>query len=582
MPFMPTSRQIGKDGMGSAFTRLIDWLHSSISHAWLALVLLVVYLPVHPVSTPDLSGYPWLYLRDGIALQANERPVEVIFAGDVVIESDLVAEREWDNLSVSWLQNADLAVANFEGAILASSGQSELASAVNKSNAMRHLMLSSAAADLASLGFDLVTLANNHSLDGGSQGLQETVDRLQSNGLDTIGVRDNAASSLSSTPGLVLRQVNGLRLAFLAYTTVVPMEAMPANEDAFEPLIYEPDAAGKAVRTASEMAEVVVVFMHWGEEYALRPLPSQKRIAQDLVAAGADLVIGSHPHVPQTTQVISSQIEPGEPAAVQFVAYSLGNFAFEQPFTETSQGLALRVFLDSQGVRAVQALPVNSGSRPGLISAEQLPDWLKRVLPSGERIVFSCDGQSCEVNEEKPAVQSGVFFAGETDLTGDGEVDQIYRRGSQVFVYENGRQVWKSPGEWQVTDLAIGDPNDDGRSEIILSVRKPDTAGIMRSHPFIVGYRQGAYRLMWGGSAVSEPIRELELADVDADGKQELIVLEDARMGKQTVSVWHWHGWGFTLTWRSESGWYQNLGIINGEDSHPDRFQVEKRWAPAE
>ena len=140
MPFTPTSRQIGKDGMGAAFTRLIDWLHSNISHAWLILIPLVVYLPAHPVSTPDLSGYPWLYLRDGIALQANERPVEVIFAGDVVIESDPVAEREWDNLSVSWLQNADLAVANFEGAILASSGQSELASAVNKSNALRHLM----------------------------------------------------------------------------------------------------------------------------------------------------------------------------------------------------------------------------------------------------------------------------------------------------------------------------------------------------------------------------------------------------------------------------------------------------------
>jgi hypothetical protein len=90
----------------------------------------------------------------------------------------------------------------------------------------------------------------------------------------------------------------------------------------------------------------------------------------------------------------------------------------------------------------------------------------------------------------------------------------------------------------------------------------------MRSHPFIVGYRAGAYRVLWGGSAVVDPILEVELGDMDGDGVQELIVLEEMATGR-AVSIWRWHGWGFSLMWRSPPGKYRDLGVVQVDIGQP-------------
>ena len=92
-----------------------------------------------------------------------------------------------------------------------------------------------------------------------------------------------------------------------------------------------------------------------------------------------------------------------------------------------------------------------------------------------------------------------------------------------------------------------------------LETPSPEKERIPRSHPFIVGYRGGTYRTLWGGSAVGNPIHEVELGDVAGDRSQELIVLEGDDGGERTISVWRWHGWGFSLTWRSRPGAYRDL-----------------------
>jgi hypothetical protein len=85
---------------------------------------------------------------------------------------------------------------------------------------------------------------------------------------------------------------------------------------------------------------------------------------------------------------------------------------------------------------------------------------------------------------------------------------------------------------------------------------------VLLSHPYLLGYRGGEYRLVWGGSAASDPLLEVELGDVNGDGGQELVVLEGRADGSgQAVSVWRWHGWGFSQVWRSETGRYRNLRL---------------------
>jgi hypothetical protein len=155
----------------------------------------------------------------------------------------------------------------------------------------------------------------------------------------------------------------------------------------------------------------------------------------------------------------------------------------------------------------------------------------------------------------------------EVDLTGDGLPEEIGFEANSLTVLKDGIRVWQSPPAWIVVDYALGDPNDDGRSEILVALWKPGDDGILRSHPFIVGFRGGRYKTIWGGSAVTYGIHELLLADLDGDGRQELIVLEsvDPEAGPgatlRTLSVWDWHGWGFNLRWRSKPGQYSDLSL---------------------
>jgi hypothetical protein len=139
--------------------------------------------------------------------------------------------------------------------------------------------------------------------------------------------------------------------------------------------------------------------------------------------------------------------------------------------------------------------------------------------------------------------------------------EQVRRTGEQVTVYVGATAVWQSPPTWRVGEVALGDPNDDGRFELLLAIWQTDSEGYERSQPYIVGYRQGEYQLLWGGRPVNTPILAAELGDVDGDGAGELVVLEQQAEG-QSVAVWRWQGWSFSLMWRSESGRFQNLSLL--------------------
>ncbi len=189
--------------------------------------------------------------------------------------------------------------------------------------------------------------------------------------------------------------------------------------------------------------------------------------------------------------------------------------------------------------------------------------------PRAGTVGFACDTDTCRAIDAAPTTAPGRFTAGEADLTGDGLLERVTLSGTQVSIDENGALVWESPPEWTVVDVALGDPNHDGRGELLVAFWKDDSEGIARSHPFIIGYRGGIYRTLWGGSPVAEAISELALGDVDGDGEDDLVVLDYAEDSDLTVSVWRWHGWGFSLMWRSAPGAYRDLILVPGEDGAP-------------
>lgn len=510
---------------------------------------------------PDLGPYPWLYLRGGEALESGEKVVALVAVGDVMLGRSgkgLALDGSPFANSAAWLQSADLALANLEG-VFATEGQP-----LPLSGGEALVFPQEAARQLQAAGFDLLGLANNHALDLGCAGLEHTQAVLAAAGILPLGV---LAPGESASEARYLER-KGLRLAFLAFNTV-PRPEGAAGSDTWRSAGWDAAPALAAVRQASEQADAVIVSIHWGFEYQLHRDAAQEQLARQLVEAGANVVLGHHPHVVQGTRLLL------RPAAqeVAFVAYSLGNFVFDQMQAETRLGLALRIFIDSQGLRAVQALPLHAGPQPRLVAPQPALEGLERLQPQLPSLAYACRPQDCTLIGEAPSAD-GIFTAGAIDLTGDGQPERVKLEQERVSVYHGQQLAWQSPPEWRVHDLALGDPDDDGRFDLLLALQKQDATGAWRSQPFIIGYRGGIYRQVWGGSPVSEPLREIELADVDGDGLEELLVLDDVPgsaqqtllgldevpgSAQQTLGMWDWNGWGFSLAWRSPAGHYQDL-----------------------
>jgi poly-gamma-glutamate synthesis protein (capsule biosynthesis protein) len=174
-------------------------------------------------------------------------------------------------------------------------------------------------AALRASGFTVLATANNHAYDQGPRGVRETLERLRGEGLVAIG--SGADRAQAETLQILERQ--GFKVAFLGFTDLFNIDLnRRATEPWVRPLELEP--AILAVRAARSRADLVVVSLHWGNEYQHLPTKRQRDIARALVAAGCDVLLGHHPHVLQPVEWLEAD---GRKA---LVAYSLGNFISNQ------------------------------------------------------------------------------------------------------------------------------------------------------------------------------------------------------------------------------------------------------------
>lgn len=190
---------------------------------------------------------------------------------------------------------------------------------------------------------------------------------------------------------------------------------------------------------------------------------------------------------------------------------------------------------------------------------------LQTPQPAPRRVAIEFTGDhTCHLVDVEAAIpEAGPFQQGSIDLTGDGIDETVFVRGARLQIHVDGRRVWESEPDWRVEDAALGDPNNDGRMEILVAFMKPDSTGEMKSQPFLVGYRRGLFGTWWGGSPIDYPLLEVELADIDGDGRQELIALEKLPQDQQRVGVWRWHGWGFSLIRSTPPGNYSGLTLFD-------------------
>ena len=199
---------------------------------------------------------------------------------------------------------------------------------------------------LADAGFDVVSLANNHTPNFGQKGLADTFKYLRDAGIAYAG----AGQDYAAAPAPAIVERNGLRFAFLAYNDhdVVP-ESYAAADGHAGTAIMQAVAVTAGVKAARAVADVVIVSMHSGHEYAYVPNKAQVEFAHAAIDAGADLVIGHHAHVVQTVERYGGKM----------IFYGLGNFIFDQQWSvPTREGMAVRITFEGSRVTAAEAFPV--------------------------------------------------------------------------------------------------------------------------------------------------------------------------------------------------------------------------------
>jgi poly-gamma-glutamate capsule biosynthesis protein CapA/YwtB (metallophosphatase superfamily) len=192
-------------------------------------------------------------------------------------------------------------------------------------------------------GFDVLGVANNHMYDWGRPALLDTVRRLRDAGLHPVGAGANELEAHSP----VIVNMKGVRVAFLAYVSIPPEQATAGADEPGVAWLVGDRVMGD-IRFARPLADVVIVCLHWGTEYAPKPDRKQVELAHQMIDAGADLVVGGHPHV----------VQPCEFYHGRWIAYSLGNFIFDQHWPSTHHGLMLRVTLTGTVVTDATPIPI--------------------------------------------------------------------------------------------------------------------------------------------------------------------------------------------------------------------------------
>lgn len=259
------------------------------------------------------------------------------------------------------LQAGDITLANLE-APLTTRGQEF----VDKKYRFR--IKPQAAVALKKAGITTVTLANNHSMDFGAEGLLDTLRQLSQAGIGHVGAGENLAAARRP----LIYDIRGTRVAILGYSLTLPQEFWAGEKRAgTAPLLEKLVKAD--IAAARKQASIVIVTVHWGEEGTTRLREYQPRLGRMMIDSGADAVIGHHPHILQGVEVYRRGI----------IFYSLGNFAFAHKSKIADRTLLVRLRFDGDR-RTAELVPINIlhkevGFQPTLLSGKKSDELMARL-----------------------------------------------------------------------------------------------------------------------------------------------------------------------------------------------------------
>jgi len=287
-------------------------------------------------------------------LENLKKPITLIFVGDIMLDRGVefmvnkYGEKDWrfPFLEIADdLKEADILFGNLEGPI------SDKGTKVGSIYSFR--ANPEAIEGLSFAGFDVLSVANNHMFDYGREAMEDTFLRLKTAGIDYVGGGFNEKEAYSP----LIKEINGsthstssgqAKIAFLAYTNL-GSENWAAKGDNSGIAWLAKERLERDIKEAKNQVDIVVVSLHFGEEYKSQPTSEQKFFAHLVIDSGADLVVGHHPHVIQEIEKYNEG----------YIAYSLGNFVFDQGFSEeTMRGLMLKVLIEGGKIKEVVPIEI--------------------------------------------------------------------------------------------------------------------------------------------------------------------------------------------------------------------------------
>lgn len=299
--------------------------------------------------------------RSSAAIPQPIPTTHLLFAGDIMLARGVEWRINKEGLDYSLsdvtplISKADLAIANFEGTVRDTPHPESDGFVFDTTPAIANIV--------PAAGFDVVSLSNNHSDNYGASVVQHTRESLTTLGVTPFGDPYNSKDFVAH------KTVNGITLAFIGF------HAFGEDPQSIIPTIESEKAAGN----------FVIVFPHWGVEYSATPSVTQVESAHTFVDAGADAIIGAHPHVIETYENYH-----GVP-----IIYSLGNFLFDQDWSiPTQQGLVLGFDLDASSITLTftpisvhkqKTTLMNATDASQILSDHNLPSILKISRPTNQK-----------------------------------------------------------------------------------------------------------------------------------------------------------------------------------------------------
>ncbi len=269
--------------------------------------------------------------------------ITVAAVGDLMMSSwiiDVVAENGVDfpfDSTRHFIAPMDVAIANLEAPLTANGERFE-----DKKYTFK--VPPNFINGIANAGFDVVTMANNHIVDFGCEGILDSFAALEGAGLYHCGAGRNRDEACAPT----IVDVHGVRVAFIGFSMTYPDDfwatavrcgtCYPTEELLFE-----------VIRQAEEQADLTVVSFHWGAEKYTTPRDYQKKFGRLAIDFGADLVLGHHPHVLQGLELYQGKL----------IAYSLGNYVFASYSNTARSSMVVQAQIDQTGLLFAKIIPLN-------------------------------------------------------------------------------------------------------------------------------------------------------------------------------------------------------------------------------